>query len=357
MSGNIYLRPTGLLYAETAMQAVKTGLAMPLAGTRIAFSNVEVIEGTPLKSTRELRDSRDLAACTESGIQDLLANLTAPRHPIAGLSLDRTRLMGIVNITPDSFSDGGEHEGRDVAIAHARDMVRQGADLVDIGGESTRPGADLISEAEELERVIDVIKTLADDNILVSADTRRANVMRASLQAGAKIINDVTALTFEPDSSTVVAKAECPVVLMHIRGEPKTMQDAPYFDDVVLEVYNDLAAHIAAAEKAGIDRNHILIDPGIGFGKTFGHNLQLLEHLSIFHGLGAGLLVGLSRKGFIGAITGVKEAGERVHGSIGAAFSCITQGAHVMRVHDLAATREALDAWEHAMGLSAHRLP
>ncbi|MBZ0217294.1 MAG: dihydropteroate synthase, partial [Fimbriimonadaceae bacterium] len=217
---------------------------------------------------------------------------------------------------------------------------------------STRPGADQVSEEEELWRVVDVIRTLAGDGTLVSLDTRRAGIMRAGLDAGAKIINDVTALTFENDSRAVVAAAQCPVVLMHIRGEPKTMQDDPYFDDVVLEVYNDLAEHLDAAEKAGIDRNRILIDPGIGFGKTFTHNLQLLERLSIFHGLGGGLLVGLSRKGFIGAVTGVKDAGERVHGSIGAAMSCILQGTHVMRVHDLAATKQALDAWQHAMGIA-----
>ncbi len=357
MSQKLYLRPTGLLHGDTAVRAIGKGLALPLASMPVAFSCAEVVEGTALKSKRSLYSVADLRSSVEPALQALIKNTVSPRASISGLSLERTRLMGIVNITPDSFSEHGEHGRHDLAIAHARDMIEQGADIIDVGGESTRPGAEKISQKEELSRVLDVIHAIAGDGALVSADTRRPDVMKQALKAGAKIINDVTALTFEEKSAEIVASSDCPVVLMHIRGEPKTMQNSPYFDDVVLEVYDDLENSMLAAERAGIARKRMVIDPGIGFGKTFSHNLQLLENLSIFHGLGAGLLVGLSRKGFLGAVTGVRDAGKRVHGSIGAAFSCIIQGVHILRVHDLAATKQALDAWEHAMGLSDSALP
>lgn len=257
------------------------------------------------------------------------------------LALDRPLVMGIVNVTPDSFSDGGEHADAARAVAHAERLVAEGADLLDIGGESTRPGSDPVPVAEELARVLPVVRALADGPVPVSVDTRHADVARACLEAGASIVNDVTGFR-DPAMRSAVTGSACGLVVMHMRGEPKTMQDDPRYDDVVGEVEAFLLGQAALLEDAGVARERIAIDPGIGFGKTLEHNLALLRALPRLAGHGYPVLVGASRKRFIGMLAGVDEPRERLGGSIAAAVLAVERGAAIVRVHDVAQTVQAL---------------
>ena len=260
------------------------------------------------------------------------------------LVLDVPRVMGIVNVTPDSFSDGGEHFDTEAAIAHGLRLVEAGADLLDVGGESTRPGAEEVPVEEELRRVVPVIEALAArTQVPVSVDTSKHEVMRAAVAAGAGMINDVYALRRE-GALDAAAALGVPVVLMHMLGEPRSMQDDPRYDDVVDEVHRFLAERIFAAQMAGIDKKHIVVDPGFGFGKTREHNLQLLARLERFTDLGVPMLAGLSRKRTIGELTG-RDAAERVHGSVAAHLIAVQRGARIVRVHDVAATVDALKVW------------
>ncbi|WP_159015373.1 dihydropteroate synthase [Cognatiluteimonas profundi] len=271
----------------------------------------------------------------------------SPQLDCAGriLKLDRPRVMGIVNVTPDSFSDGGEHAGPDAAVAHALRLAGEGADMLDIGGQSTRPGAAEVPLDEELRRVIPVIEQLAASTALpISIDTSRAEVMRAAVAAGAGMINDVQALRRE-GALDAAAALGVPVVLMHMQGEPRSMQDAPAYDDVVAEVHRFLAERIFAAEMAGIAKKKLVVDPGFGFGKTSAHNLLLLAQLERFTELGVPLLAGLSRKKTIGELTGHADPHERIHGSVAAALIAAQRGAILLRVHDVAATVDALKVW------------
>ena len=262
------------------------------------------------------------------------------------LKLDRPRVMGIVNVTPDSFSDGGDHDTQEAAVAHGLRLAEEGADVLDIGGESTRPGADEVPLEEELRRVIPVIERLARETRLpISIDTSKPEVMRAAVAAGAGLINDVYALRRE-GALEAAAELGVPVVLMHMRGEPRSMQDAPDYDDVVAQVHRFLAERIFAAEMAGIAKQRIVIDPGFGFGKTLAHNLTLLAQLERYTDLGVPVLAGLSRKKSIGELTGRALARERVHGSVAAHLIAAQRGARLLRVHDVAATVDALKVWE-----------
>lgn len=266
---------------------------------------------------------------------------------------DPPLVMGIVNVTPDSFSDGGHWLDAGAAIAHGLQLEAEGADILDIGGESTRPGAEPIGVEEELRRVIPVIAALAKQvRVPISIDTRNAEVMRRAADAGARIINDVAALGYDPDALRVAAETGLPVVLMHAQGDPRTMQLDPRYDDVVLDVCDWLAARISVCEAAGIPRARIVVDPGIGFGKTLDHNLALIGSLGILHGLGCPILLGASRKSFIGHLTGA-EALDRLPGSIATALLGAAQGVQILRVHDVAATRQALAVWEGAMAASS----
>ena len=282
---------------------------------------------------------------------------TSPQLDCAGriLKLDVPRVMGIVNVTPDSFSDGGAHFDADAAIAHGLKLAEEGADLLDIGGESTRPGAQEISVEEELRRVIPVIERLARDTALpISIDTSKPEVMRAAVEAGAGMINDVFALRRD-GALDAAAALGVPVVLMHMRGEPRTMQDAPDYDDVVGEVHRFLAERIFAAEMAGVARRNIVVDPGFGFGKTTAHNLQLLAQLRRFTELGVPVLAGMSRKKSIGELTGREDPRERVFGSVAAHLIAAQNGAMLLRVHDVAATVDALKVWNAVAALPAQR--
>ena len=275
--------------------------------------------------------------------------LAAKRAPLQlgerTVRLDQPQVMGVLNVTPDSFSDGGRFADSASAAAAGADMASEGAAILDVGGESTRPGAKPVWEGDESERVVPVIRQLASGGAAVSIDTRKSEVMTAALAAGARLFNDVSALTYDPRSAEVVAAAGVPVVLMHHQGAPETMQDAPRYDDVQVEVYLWLEERIAAAEAAGIPRSNILIDPGFGFGKTVAHNLELMNGLALLHGLGCPIVIGASRKRTIGALSGEAPADKRLGGSIAFALKAAEQGAQIVRVHDVFETVQALKIW------------
>ena len=297
-----------------------------------------------------------MAAGWGEGSDNLMFDI-APRIDCGGriLKLDRARVMGIVNVTPDSFSDGGAHETSAAAIAHGLRLVAEGADVLDIGGESTRPGADEIGIEEELRRVIPVIEALASQvDVPISIDTSKPEVMHAAVEAGAGMINDVYALRRE-GALDAAAALGVPVVLMHMLGEPRTMQQSPEYDDVVGEVHRFLAERIFACEMAGIDKKNIVVDPGFGFGKNADHNLQLLARLQRLTELGVPVLAGLSRKKTIGDLTGRDSPADRVHGSVAAHLIAAQNGARIVRVHDVAATVDTLKVWEAVAAVPAPR--
>jgi dihydropteroate synthase len=330
-----YFRPIAMT------DAARTPGALPLAGGWCWFDRAEHLTRA---GAQGLVVAADLPA-------EVRARLTAPRPAVAGLALDRPRLMGILNVTPDSFSDGGRFLGHADAVAHARAMAEAGADILDIGGESTRPGAEEVADADEIARTAPVIAALARAGIAapVSIDTRKATVARAALDAGAAMVNDVAALGYDSALARLVAERAAPVCLMHAQGAPATMQDDPRYDDVLLDVYDWLAARIAAAEAAGIARGRIVADPGIGFGKTAAHNLALIRGLSLFHGLGVPILLGASRKRFIGALGGgaaAAEADRRGPGTIAVTLAGLAQGIQIHRVHDIVETGQALRLWQ-----------
>jgi dihydropteroate synthase len=252
--------------------------------------------------------------------------------------------MGVVNVTPDSFSDGGRYFDPKAAVAHALRLVEDGADIVDVGGESSRPGALPVSVSQELERVLPVLKGLKDIGKPVSVDTRRPEVMQAALSAGASMINDIDALT-APGALEAVAKSDCAVCLMHKQGDPATMQRDPRYDDVVAEVSGFLRERLEACGKAGIEGNRLVVDPGFGFGKTLAHNLTLTKGLQSMKALGVPILVGWSRKSSLGKLVGRPE-GERLPASLAMALLCLQRGARILRVHDVRETRDVVRVWE-----------
>ena len=263
----------------------------------------------------------------------------------ARLTLDRTRIMGIVNATPDSFSDGGEAFAFDDAVARGLRMLKDGADIIDVGGESTRPGALALSREAEISRTVPVIERLVREGAVVSIDTRHADVMRAALDAGASIINDVSALTGE-GALDVAARSNASIVLMHMQGEPGTMQASPTYKDAPAEVLAYLSDRVQACVDAGIVRTRIAVDPGIGFGKTVDHNLQILNRLELYEALDVPVLLGVSRKSFIGVIADEPDAQKRLPGSVAAALAGVAKGAKIVRVHDVAQTVQALKVWQ-----------
>ena len=345
----VYLRPCGFLDGQAANDGVASGHAGLIGQGWAAFSLVEVVahapNAGPSQTSRSTHSYQDIKASKDGAIVQALAQIEAPRSDVAGLAMDRVQLMGIVNVTPDSFSDGGAFLASHSAIAHGQEMIKQGASMVDVGGESTRPGAEYVSSQEEIGRVAMVINMLGQTGVPVSIDTRKAEVMAAASEQGASLINDVTALEFDDESLSVAAQSGLPVCLMHSQGTPEVMQDNPQYGDVVLDVYDYLAARIKACVAAGIAREKIVIDPGIGFGKTLDHNLALIDQISMFHGLGVPVLLGASRKSFIDALCGVDEAKDRLAGSVAAALKGVQSGVQFLRVHDVAETKQAVEVW------------
>jgi dihydropteroate synthase len=339
-----YLRPLGVMPPSLLGEG-----AILIAGrTDLAAVAFELVERDGVSVHKQLVTAPEILSGRFGHVKELLENLRRPREPIAGLVFDRPRIMGIVNVTPDSFSDGGRYLGHEAAVAHALQLEVEGADILDIGGESTRPRAEPVDLEEEWRRVGPVIEALVPrTRARVSVDTRKAEIMRRAAGAGVHLINDVSALSNDPASLRTAAETGLPVVLMHALGDPRTMQDKPAYADVVLDVCDALEARIEACEAAGIPRTRLIVDPGIGFGKTLSHNLALLGSLSLFHGLGCPVMLGASRKSFIGHLTGAADA-DRLAGSLAAALTGASQGVQILRVHDVAATRQALAVWEGA---------
>lgn len=311
--------------------------AVPLAGSSLWFTEVEILSrGAPPR-------------IAPAGLvpEKERRRLSARRASIAGLDMTQPQIMGILNVTPDSFSDGGKHAGVEAGKAAALQMVADGATIIDVGGESTRPGAAEVAEAAEIERTAPVIAAIrAVSQVPVSIDTRKANVGMEALEAGADLLNDVSGFTFDPALAPLAAQANVPVCIMHAQGDPSTMQANPQYGNVLLDVYDFLSAQIDRLEATGVIREQIVIDPGIGFGKTQAHNLTLLRNLSLFHGLGCPILLGVSRKKFIGTIGEEPQADARAPGSIAVGLAALAQGVQFLRVHDVAETVQALRLWQ-----------
>ncbi len=350
----IYLRPLCGAVA-VARPAARIG------GAWAGFDQVEVVARDG-KNTITGRGSLDdlaawaagLARFHQARIDCLLARLTDQRPTFAGLCLDEPRIMGVLNVTPDSFSDGGDYATTEAAIARGHEHSRAGVAILDIGGESTRPGSDPVAAAEEGRRVLPVIEALAAarSGPVISIDSRKAQVMEQAVAAGASIINDISALAGDHRALAVAADLGVGVILTHCQGAPKTMQAAPAYDHPPLEIFDYLEGRVEACEAAGIARARIAVDPGIGFGKSLEHNLAILSHLSLFHGLGCAVLIGASRKAFIGHITGEERPKARLPGSIAATVAGLNQGVQMIRAHDSAETRQAVEVWRaiHAGG-------
>jgi len=306
--------------------------AYTLAGGWCWFETVEVISrGTSSK----LIPAQDLP-------QDVLDKLTANRAPIAGLEMNTPRLMGIVNTTPDSFSDGGQYNETAAATAHGLQLIEEGADILDIGGESTRPGASFVPSDEEVSRTAPVIAALRKEaKAPISIDTRKADVAQAAINAGASLVNDVYAFTYDPQIADVCAKAHVPLCLMHAQGAPDVMQDDPSYENALLDVYDFLEERISAAITSGVSRENIIVDPGIGFGKTLEHNLLILQKIALFHALGCPILLGASRKTLIGTLSDEPDPSQRLPGSLALAIAGLTQGVQICRVHDIKETKQA----------------
>lgn len=325
-----YFRPIAMT------DAARPAGALPLAGGWCWFDRVEILDR---EAPARLGDLSDLTQAQRDA-------LSCPRPDVAGLAMDRPRIMGILNVTPDSFSDGGLFQDMTTAQARAT-AIAEAADIVDIGGESTRPGAAEIQAQAEIARTAPVIAALraSHADMRISIDTRKASVAGAAMQAGADIVNDVAALGFDPGMAGVVAKSGKPVILMHAKGTPAAMQDSPTYANVLLDVYDFLQEKLEQAGAAGIARHKVVLDPGIGFGKTVAHNLALIRGLSLFHGLGCPILLGASRKRFIGTVSGTDDARARLPGSLAVALAGLAQGVQITRVHDVVETRQAYALW------------
>ncbi|HEY6048742.1 MAG TPA: dihydropteroate synthase [Sphingomicrobium sp.] len=340
------IRPTGFVDSPFGHD----GKVARLAGGLNWFAAAELLQvDGHRRVTAELVPVEGIESRFDEDLAAQWQALTGARAPLQlgerTIRLDQPQVMGIVNATPDSFSDGGQFADAAAAADAGADMAGQGAAIIDVGGESTRPGARSIWEGDEIERIVPVIRQLAAGGAAVSADTRKADVMTAALEAGARMINDVSALTYDDRSAEIVAAAGVPVVLMHHQGAPEVMQEDPHYDDVLVEVYLWLEERIAAAEAAGIARDRILVDPGFGFGKNVAHNLELMNGLAVLHSLGCPVVIGSSRKRTIGALSAEAPPDQRLAGSIALALKAVEQGAQIVRVHDVPETLQALRVW------------
>ncbi len=327
-SNKLYYRPI------PQCEPTRSQAALDLAAGWCWFDEVEVLQRG--KAPRRM-PALDVP-------KDVLRGLVDGRTKFSGISMQEPSIMGILNVTPDSFSDGGQFSQADTALEQAQKMEREGAAILDIGGESTRPGAQYVQAHEEMERTRPIIAQLSQHlEIPISIDTRKSSVAQAALEAGASIINDVYAFTHDQRMADVAAQAQASVCLMHAQGDPENMQNNPHYEEALFDVYDFLEERILTAERAGIKRGNICIDPGIGFGKTLEHNLNILRRISLFHTLGCPILLGVSRKSLIGHITGQQEAQKRLPGSLSLVVEAIRQGVQIFRVHDVSDTKQAID--------------
>lgn len=329
------------LFRPLAQTGPRPKDAHSLAGGWCWFTQVEALERGQTSNILPADETPD----------PVLTTLSRPRAPIAGLDWATPHIMGILNVTPDSFSDGGQFSAADDAIAHATAMAEAGVAMIDIGGESTRPGATTVPEAEEIARVRPVVEAVAQAvTTPVSIDTRKSAVAQAALAAGARMVNDVSAFNFDPQMPDIVSKSGSPICLMHAQGDPATMQDDPRYDDVLHDVYAFLEGRIRVAEAAGIPRDRIIVDPGIGFGKTQDHNLTLLRNIGVFHALGCPILLGASRKRFIGTLTDAPDPADRMPGTLAVTVIAALQGVQMHRVHDITPAVKALKMAQAVLG-------
>lgn len=343
----LYLRPLDLNHHATGHGEVVGEADRLLAGGPRRFQRVEVVLRSPkriLAFSGAIDEIRDWAL--EDGCLDdfdaAIFQLTRRRSGMAGRTWGRPLVMGIVNVTPDSFSDGADRTETSTAVSHAHSLIAAGADLLDIGGESTRPGSAGTSRAEEIDRVVPVIEQSTGFGVPVSIDTSKAAVMEAAVGAGASLINDVTALTGDPESLGMAARLKVPVILMHMQGRPRTMQAEPRYDCAPLDVADYLAGRIAACERVGIPVGDLIVDPGIGFGKTDLHNTAILARVGLLHALGVPVMLGASRKSLIGRLSRDEGPNDRLAGSLALALGAVDQGVQILRVHDVAETKQAL---------------
>ncbi len=359
MTEQLYFQPittgSGVAAGRAAPRRPFLGRADQLLGLRVIARRRDAPAARSVEEARaadldlvEARFGAEAAARAEAA----LARIAAAPPAVAGVALDRPRIMGVLNVTPDSFSDGGLYFSAEACAARAREMAAHGVDFFDIGGESTRPGSDAVSAEEERDRVLPAIAALRAAGLAtpISIDTRKPEIARAAFAAGARIWNDVSSLGYAEDGlETAAALTSGPeggwICLMHAQGDPKTMQDAPAYDDALLDVYDLLARRLEGAVAAGVPESRVVLDPGIGFGKTLEHNLQILRGLALYTTLGAPLLIGASRKRFIGALSGEADAARRAPGSIAAALWSAAQGARILRAHDVEETAQALSVW------------
>ena len=345
MPDRIYLRPVH--FVDSPQQ--HNGASARLAGTMLWFGAVELIQCDGQQKSRSIVPVADAHSLPDAA-KTIFANLTTPRAPLQmgarTIRLDQPQVMAILNLTPDSFSDGGKlGDDPDAATAAGVALSASGAAILDIGGESTRPGAPVVWEGDEIKRILPTIDRLARTGAAISVDTRKASVMEAALGAGASMINDVSALLYDDRSLSVAVNSNGPVALMHAPSQSNDPHKGGDYDDVLFDVYDWLEARVAAVETAGVDRSRIVIDPGIGFGKSLSDNLTIINNLSLFHGIGCPILFGASRKRMIGALSNEASVDARLGGSVFLAMKAVEQGAHIVRVHDVAETVQAIHVW------------
>ena len=343
----VYVRPTGLSYGSDARRLILKKKALPICGNKnISFSSINyLIRGKKITSIDiNLKDIKKLNVKIKSQVQKQIKNISSSRKKILNLDLSTFKIFGVLNVTPDSFSDGGKFNSISKAKKHAYDMVKFGANIIDVGGESTRPGAKLISVKHEKKRVLNVIKELR--KYIISIDTRKSEVMKEAVKAGARIINDVSALDFDIKSELVVSKLKKPVILNHSQGTPDVMQNNPKYKNVLLDIYDYFEKKINKLTKLGLSKHLIILDPGIGFGKNLDHNLNLISHIGFLHSLGCPIMLGPSRKSFIGRIMKEKDSKERLGGTLSSVITGFNHGVQFFRVHDIKETYEALKVQE-----------
>ena len=338
------VRNSNRYYVRPIFSKIKTKDSLFLGSSKLFFNEIELITRGKTKTRSKflkINEIKYLEPDIQRDINKRISNITKKRKKLGKFNFERSLVMGILNVTPDSFFDGGKYLLHDNAIEQFKKLIKEGADIIDIGGESTRPGAEAISRNQELARVLPPITGLSRQNIKISVDTRHAEVMTRACAAGATIINDVEALRRDGAVGAAAASG-VPVIIMHMQGQPETMQDAPHYDFAPVDVYQFLEERIKVAMVAGIAKPHIAIDPGFGFGKTVAHNLQILKWLSLFHGLGVPILFGASRKSTIAKLSKGEPAEQRLAGSLALAMAAYRQGAQILRVHDVAETVQAL---------------